>query len=81
MFFSFIVSTFLTFRKRRFKVLQTWVNTYNNENPFDKPYIVKYLILDIKKNYIKYMEIRDDGIETVKSCKKDWFAVGAKLQK
>lgn len=78
--FSCLVYLFLTFKKRRFKIGQTWVSTYNDEDPFGESFQVKRIILDIKKGYIKYLEITEES-ERITSCEKSWFALNGKLQK
>jgi len=52
---------------------QVWVHEYNKDNPFKEIKRDTAIVLDVKYDYVKYVEGKDTN-----SCSSDWFILCAK---
>ena len=56
LFFVMIPFTFDKIRESSVKVGMTYKYTMSTPNPFEKPYIKYYRVIDIKDRYVQYID-------------------------
>lgn len=64
----------------RLKVGQKWEEIFNKDNPYKKSDTIYYIIIDIKGDYAKYLEIHN-GDTTIRSSRKNIIKWNTKLIK
>ena len=81
---SWWVSLYLLFtHKPEIPINSVWLYEYNTENPFEdeKPNKQIKVVLNVKNDYVKYINYDPDYGISVESCRIRWFLSNSKMIK